>query len=146
MRKYLLAGAALAVATAALPAVSMADEMKAPVTVTIGGRLFESLFIQNVTNQNAGGGTNFQSYNMQDYFRLYPAVDYTAPNGIHYGFKSELRWGGNGGAGNINRAYLFVKSDRMGTFSRRWASAIISSVIPRAPCACGCSGSQCHGR
>lgn len=115
MRKYLLAGAALAVATAALPAVASAAEM--PATVTIGGRIFESFFNQSVTNQNVAGGIQGQSYNMQSYFRLYPAVDYTAPNGIHYGFKSELRWDGNHGAGRINRAYLFVKSDKMGTLT-----------------------------
>lgn len=119
MRKYLLAGAALAVA---MPVIAHADDMKPAATVYIGGRVFESLFTQSVTGQNPAGGdasgNKYQSYNMQDYFRLYPAVDYTAPDGIHYGFKAELRWGGNhNGNAYVDRSYLFVKSDRMGKLS-----------------------------
>jgi len=110
MRKYLLAASALAVAS--LPMAASAADM--PATVTIGGRIFESIFSQSVTNQNPAGGVQNQSYNMQDYFRLYPAVDYTAPNGIHYGFKAEIRFHGGGGFGYVDRAFLFVKSDKMG--------------------------------
>ena len=133
MRKYLLAGAALAVATAALPVMAKADEMKQvapPATLTLGGRLFESVFIQSVSNQNPvqGGNATLASYNFQDYFRLYPAVDYTAPNGMHFGFISELRWGGNAGAGVINRAYLFVKSDKMGVFTMGGQAGAIKSM------------------
>ena len=134
MRNRGLAGAAMIGAAVAYAGPVRADDA---VRLYIGGRVFESIFVQSVQDQNPypSPGIELQQYNFQNYLRLYPGVEYTAPNGIHYGIIAELRWGGQrgalspkqtgpaspvqteSGAGYVDRAYAFVRSDRLGTLS-----------------------------
>ena len=118
MRKILLAGVALATAAAFMPATANAQATSSPVTVYIGGRLFQGIFPSHSTGQN-DGLNKYSSVSYPNYFRLYPSADYAAPSGVHYGFSGEIR--SNGGVNKTNgtlywqRAYGYVTSAKFGS-------------------------------
>jgi hypothetical protein len=122
MRKILLAGAAVAAAAAYMPTTAHAQAASSPVTVYIGGRLFQGIFFSNSTGQN-NAGNKYGSYQEPNYFRLYPSADYAAPNGIHYGFSAEMRSGPTTSGGGVqndttnwHRAFGYVSSAQFGKF------------------------------
>lgn len=123
MRKLLLATAALAGIASVLPTAAKAEGT----TVSLGGRLFDSVFFQSASNQNTAD-SKVRTYSLQSYFRLYATANYAAANGINYGFKSEIRGGGNGGALFFDRAWGYVKSDKFGEFRFGGMPGVIGTV------------------
>jgi hypothetical protein len=147
MRKSLLAGIAVvgvsvascgtafaqsAAAPTVFPMVTQAGKLDgaAPgsVTVSIGGTLFTGLEFQGGSDNR--GATADTSPQQLTYLRLYPNLDYAAPDGIHFGVAAEIRnnvaqqgfgpgvaAGASGATPVWYSADAYVSSDKFGKFA-----------------------------
>jgi hypothetical protein len=145
MRKLLLAGVAISGVAAVMPTGAFAQaptvfpmvtqagklDGAAPgsVTVSIGATIFTGMEFQGGTDvKGVNSGSSAPSSPQQlTYMRLYPNMDYAAPNGIHYGVSAEIRSNsaqqgqGPGVAGGASGATMvwysgsvYVSSDKFG--------------------------------
>jgi predicted porin len=140
MRKILLAGAAIAAAAAYMPTTAHAQSTPvSPVTVYIGGRVFQGVFLGSSSGQNEGAsGARIGDVNWPTYMRLYPSADYAAPNGIHYGISAEIRSNGSAGQSRYNEptttlywehASAYVSSAQFGKLTFGSPTPVLETII-----------------
>jgi hypothetical protein len=137
MRKFLLAGVALAGVSAYLPTAAFAQSPVFPVqstagkldgaapgsvSVTLGGRIFSAVEFESGSGDS--GPSKVSSPNLVNYIRLYPSFDYANPSGIHFGVAMEIRTAGtHQGVGSSTDAFFgfsgvgYVSSDKFGKFA-----------------------------
>jgi hypothetical protein len=137
MRKLLLAGVALAGASAYLTTAANAQSPVFPettqsgkldgaapgsVTVSLGGRIFSAVEFESGSGNS--GPNKIQEPNLVNYIRLYPNFDYVNPAGIHFGAAMEIRTeGAQQGVGSGHNTFFgfagqgYVSSDRFGKFA-----------------------------